>query len=114
MLRYIDIETVAKYLYKIEELKIRQGILKNIIKDRYVNERDKDIITEIKKRYRIDEFGLYHPIGVVKSKGEEEFQIYSTKFFEWKIEKYPKKKLENEILKEYATILDNEVLKPVD
>lgn len=114
LLRSLDIETVAKYLYKIEELKIRQGILKNIIKDRYVNERDKDIITEIKKRYRVDEFGLYHPIGVVKSKGEEEFQIYSTKFFEWKIEKYPKKKLENEILKEYATILDNEVLKPVD
>ncbi len=114
LLRSLDIETIAQYLYKIEELKIRQSILRNIIKDRYVNDIDKDIITEIKKRYRVDKFGLYHPIGVVKSKGEEEFQIYSTKFLEWRLEKYPKKKLENKILKEYAIILENEALKSVD
>lgn len=114
LLRSLDIETVAQYLYKIEELKIRQGVLKNIIKAMYVNNMDKDIITETKKRYRVDEFGLYHPIGVVKSKGEEEFQIYSTKFLEWKLEKYPKKKYENEILREYETILENEALKSID
>lgn len=32
LLRGLDIETIAEYPYKIEELKIRQGILKNIIK----------------------------------------------------------------------------------
>lgn len=111
LLMSLDIETIAQYLYKIEELKIRQFILKKIIKDRHLNDIGKDAITEIKKMYRVDEFGLYHPIGVVKSKGEEEFQVYLTKFVEWKIEKYPKKKFENEILKEYTITLDNEGLK---
>lgn len=114
LLRSLDIEGIAKDLYEIEELKIRQGILKNIIKDRYIKENEEnkslDIIKETLIKYRVDQNGLYHPIGIKKSITEKDFQVYLARVFEWKLEKYPRKEIENEILKEYEELIDDKGL----
>ena len=115
MLRLLDAECIAEYLWKIEELKIRQGIISNIIKDRYKNDKvnkNKYIVygtSEIIKKYRVDQKGLYHPIGVEKNNVSSDFQIYLAKVFEWKVEKYPKKKVELDIAEDYRSLFnDNE------
>ena len=65
--------------------------------------------SEIIKKYRVDEKGLYHPIGVEKNNVSSDFQIYLAKVFEWKVEKYPKKKVELDIAEDYRSLFnDNE------
>lgn len=109
LLRSLDIDTIAEYLYKVEELKLRQGIINKLIKN--YNSNIKGNIDENKgvvQRYRVDKNGLYHPLSIVKNNSESEFQVYLAKILEWKIEKFPKKKEENKILEEYSILISED------
>lgn len=87
----LDMKTISEYLYKIEQLKCKvwaiNKILENLTKDK---EEELTLTEQIRENYRIDETGLYKPLGTEFA--DEKFEVYEAKVLEWKIEKFPKKK----------------------
>lgn len=109
LLKSLNIETIAEYLFKIEELKAKEWAIASIIKEIDLSENkkainDKNIKWQIRKRYRIDEKGLYSPLKV-KREIKTGSELYKARVLEWKIEKFPKTKKRNKALEDYKELI---------
>lgn len=109
-------QEVAQYLYDVEVLGVKKWALKQLIEQRLqacgksaidLGSSDK-VIRDLKKRFYIDEKGIYQPR---KTKVEENlpYEVYPATILEWKIDKFPKKKVQEEALAMYSHLVDEDI-----
>lgn len=109
----LKIDEIAEYLYKIEKYKVKQRVVSTLMKE--LQGKLEDISSngiyerrlEIMKRYRVNTNGLYSPLSTEKN--ENDFSIYLAEILEWKVEKFPKKNVESEVVKEYSKLIDDDI-----
>lgn len=112
LLKSLNIETIVEDLYQVETLKCKQWALKQLIKELGTKE-DELLQTlpeqqiSIRSKYRVDEDGLYHPISTKTACEELPYEIYPAKVLEWKIEKFPRKKTQEQALLDYNNLIDD-------
>ena len=97
----VTAEQVAEYLYELELLKLRESHIKKYLKN-ILQHRQPPTKRQLKlyERFHINENGVFE----TKQQGlDDSLSVthYKAEVVEWKIEKFPKKKLEDEIVKDY-------------
>lgn len=113
MLKSISQDILANYLYDTEVLGARQWAIKQHLKGltSKLNIEKIDLsglpqeVIDARKSFRIDEKGVYSPLEVQKDI-DELFEVYQATVLEWKIEKFPKTKMQKEFLEEYSIYVD--------
>lgn len=116
MLKVLDQRELARYLYDIEVLeckqwaikKVREQLLKEVEKKAINLEAVKEDIKMLKKRFRIDEKGIYKPCKVEKCDAAP-YEVYPATVLEWKVDKFPKKKEQEKALKYYEGFIGQQV-----
>ncbi|MGL5417715.1 MAG: hypothetical protein ACRDAU_18755 [Clostridium sp.] len=111
IMRSLTLDQIGEGLYEAEELKCKICAVKKRLEE--VNRktvRKKITLKEnVRKRYRVNEAGMYKPISEGK---EEDFkEIYKAKVLEWKIEGFKRKKTIEDGIKFYREIKNEEELK---
>lgn len=116
MFKMLNQQEVAQYLYDVEVLGIKKWAIKKLIDQRLQDfgktaidlENSDRIIKDLKKRFYIDEKGIYQP---KKTKLGENlpYEVYPATILEWKIDKFPKKKLQEEALIMYSNLVDENI-----
>ena len=121
MLKSIDQETLATYLNRIEELSVHQWAIKQNIKN-ILNDIDTDKLEfsnlseeeiEVRRMFRVDEKGVYKPLSIDKTETEA-FEVYPVTILEWKVEKFPKTKLQKELLSYYSEFITSNAKESYD
>lgn len=118
VLRSISQDVLAQNLYDVQELGVKQWAIKQHIKTlTTTNDLDKiDLsnlsqeIIDARKLFRIDEKGVYSPLEVEKDETQL-FELYQASIIEWKIEKFPKTKLQKDLLEYYTQFIDQNNIK---
>lgn len=115
LLKCLNQNELAKYLYDIEVLQCRQWALKkqidkllenNIIEKSETYNLPKEEI-DIRMMFRVDRKGVYTPIKVMHDESDS-YEIYAATVLEWKVEKFPKKKEQENAIEEYKALLKHE------
>lgn len=113
MLKSIAQDVLAQYLYDVEVLGVKQWAIKQHLKELTskldiqridLSDLPQEVI-DARKAFRIDEKGVYSPLEVEKDSSEL-FELYQATVLEWKIEKFPKTKMQKELLEEYSKYFD--------
>lgn len=104
VLKSLNAEEIGNYLYEIEKLKCKIGIINERLKrlrlERKIGRRSSLSLKEkVRRDYKVELGGLYRQIDEFKD-NKESCETYEATVLEWKIEKFPKKK-EMEEAQEY-------------
>ena len=101
IIEQITAEQVAGYLYELEIIKLRESYIRKYLKNIF---QPMQPLTKkqlkLYERFHINEKGLFE----TKQQGLDyslPVSYYKAEVVEWKIEKFPKKKLEDEIIEDY-------------
>ncbi len=108
ILEDVTSEQVANMLYDKEVLKLKESLINKYLKT-YLKEikKGRNRYWKLYERFKINEQGIFQTTDKIVDKADE-IATYKAEVVEWKIEKFPRKRLEEEIMEEY--LLD--VLKP--
>lgn len=115
LLKLLNQNDLAEYIYEIEVLECKQYAIKNQIDELIKNNIVEKSITsniskeenEVRRIFRVDEKGIYKPIKVCHEETGE-FEIYPATVLEWKVEKFPRKKELEKSLEEYKELRKHE------
>ncbi|MGL5646414.1 MAG: VWA domain-containing protein [Clostridium sp.] len=111
IMRSLTLEEIGEGLYEAEELKCKICVVKKRLEEanRKTTRKKITLKESVRKRYRVNEVGMYKPISEGK---EENFkEIYKAKVLEWKIEGFKRKKTIEDGIKFYREIKNEEELK---
>ncbi|MBU3131081.1 hypothetical protein KPL40_01345 [Clostridium gasigenes] len=121
LLKSLNKNNLAKAIYDIEILECKQWAVKKQIDELFKigNVEKIDLIDmskeeiQIRKMFRVDKKGTYIPLKVVHEETAA-CEIYTAKVLEWKIEKFPKKKEQENALAKYKELLKQESRDPYE
>lgn len=109
VLNSLTIDKIAESLYEIERLKVRQKVLRSLLKEITINTNniscEKKL--EVLKKYRVNENGLYTPLAIEKNTSD--FSVYLADILEWKVEKFQRKNEEIKVLDEYKKLMNDDI-----
>ncbi len=101
LIKSITAEQLVKYIYDLEVLKLKENVIKKYLKNHLKNMKSVN-----KKKVKLYERFHMSEQGIFEMKQDEinhtlPIYTYKAEVVEWKIEKFPKKKLEDELIKDY-------------
>ncbi|SDO73473.1 hypothetical protein [Clostridium gasigenes] len=121
LLKSLNKNDLAKAIYDIEVLECKQWAVKKQIDELFKigNAEKIDLVDmskeeiQIRKMFRVDKKGTYIPLKVLHEETAA-CEIYTAKVLEWKIEKFPKKKEQENALAKYKELLKQESRDPYE
>ncbi|MGL4345435.1 MAG: vWA domain-containing protein [Cellulosilyticaceae bacterium] len=103
MQKALDQKKLAQYLYDIEVLGCKQWALKKLIEEQKNEDASLRAVDGILERFQINEKGVYIPNKVIKDEALP-YEIYPAAVMTWKVEKFPKKKYQEEAINMYREL----------
>lgn len=113
VLKWMTQQEIVKALYEIQVMGCKERVLKKILVDLEKEEMAEtctlliEEARQLRKRFQIDEKGIYTPFQIEK-RDDLPYKVYPATILEWKIEKFPAKKIEKEIWNDYERALEGE------
>ena len=94
-------EQVVNMLYDKEVLKLKESLINKYLKT-YLKEikRGRNRYWKLYERFKINEQGVFHTTDKIVDQAEG-ITTYKAEVVEWKLEKFPRKRLEEEMIEEY-------------
>lgn len=104
LLTSISPDALAQKIYKCEELSCHLASLKKLIQRVELMPQHGEFnaeVYDILKAYRVSATGLYEPLEVISS-SDEAHEVYKADKLQWSVDRFPRKKVEDEALSLYA------------